>query len=63
MGLGSAWPRWGLALTLICVPGSINLSLTCLPLLFALAMLLAPSDLAAARRRARARRLEEAGRP
>ncbi len=63
MGLGSAWPRWGLALTLICVPGSINLSLTCLPLLFAMAMLLAPSDLAAARLRARARRLEEAGRP
>ena len=61
VGLGSAWPRWGLALTLICVPGSIDISLNCLPLLFALAVLSVPSDLAAAR--LGTRRLEETGRP
>ena len=52
-----------MALTLTCVPGSIDLSLSFLPLLFAMALLLAPSDLAAARPRARSRRLEEGGRP
>ena len=46
---------------MICVPGSIDISLNCLPLLFALAVLSVPSDLAAAR--LGTRRLEETGRP
>ena len=38
----SAWMRVALVALLVCVPGSINLSITLLPLLLACAMLLNP---------------------